>query len=807
MSDKFDAGLEALTALIAAEANRPADDRNEATTRYQVLDTIVRDVLTWDDHAVTCEERAGTGRIDYALGFPARQFLIEAKRENITFSLPAGTKHGVHSLKSLTHGPEAKALADAVQQAMNYASSNGIQIAAVANGHQLILFVGARVDGVSQSDGKALVFTSLEDMQMNFRALWDAASPAGIDNRNLLQLLVTTVSQPPLPLSSRLPVYPGMKKRNDLQADLEILGDLFLEDLAKIGDMRDQFLRDCYATSGALSQHASISKNILESRYAALDFEGSTEAVAAQGKRGLAPQLTRDMLATATNRRPIVLLGDVGVGKSTFIQRLVHVDAADLFAQAFTVYIDFGSSTTLADLREHVLMETIKQLSTLLGTSLNDNSFAQSVHRKALKDFDSSPSGQLREIDEKAYKIARLQFLQGLVDDRPGHIAASIKNIQATRRKQVVVFLDNVDQRSTDDQDQVFLISNELASTWNATVFVTLRPETFYQSKRTGALSGYQSRVFTISPPRADVVLTKRIQFALRNLHGIGQGGLLPANVSVSSEKLETFLQMLEGNLRTNKGLMTLIDNMASGNMRLALQFVSDFIGSSHIATGKMLDIVERFGRYDIPVHEFLRALLYKGHEHFDPSASDIANVLRLRDSDGRAHFLIPLIISFSQSRGDQISGEGFVEAAEIFTFSQLLGFTDLQSREALDQCIREKLLESTPRSIENRDRIFYRVTSAGVYTVRTLLGFFTYVDAIIVDTPITDRAVREEIGDAYSIKERLNRAKAFKAYLDSQWDRIDDSDLPWNWSEISKVLQQDIDRVESKAVAPYERG
>jgi len=350
MSDNFDAGLEALTALIAAEANRPADDRNEATTRYQVLDTIVRDVLTWDDHAVTCEERAGTGRIDYALGFPARQFLIEAKRENLTFSLPAGTKHGVHSLKSLTHGPEARALADAVQQAMNYASSNGIQIAAVANGHQLILFVGARVDGVPQSDGKALVFTSLEDMRTNFRALWDAASPAGIDNRNLLQLLVTTVSQPPLPLSARLPVYPGMKRRNDLQADLEILGDLFLEDLAKIGDMRDQFLRDCYATSGALSQHASISKTILESRYAALDFEGSVEAVAVQGKRGLAPQLTRNMLATATNRRPIVLLGDVGVGKSTFIQRLVHVDAADLFSQAFTVYIDFGSSTTLAAL-------------------------------------------------------------------------------------------------------------------------------------------------------------------------------------------------------------------------------------------------------------------------------------------------------------------------------------------------------------------------------------------------------------------------------------------------------------------------
>lgn len=798
MSDKFDAGLEALGRLLLAEATQ-SEDRNEATTRYQVIDSLIRDVLGWDDHAVVCEEKAGSGRIDYSLGFPAKQMLIEAKRESIAFSLPAGTKHGVHSLKSLTHGPEARPLHDAVEQAMGYASTNGIQIASVCNGNQLVLFVGARVDGVAQSEGKALVFTSLQDMQINFRALWDAASPEGIDNRHLLQRLVMSVSQPPLPLSSKLPVYPGMKRRNELQADLEILGDLFLEDLAKLDDMRDQFLRDCYATSGALSQHASVSKSILESRYAALEFEGSTEAIAASSKKGLAPQLTRDMLAAANNRRPIVLLGDVGVGKSTFIQRLVHVDAVDLFEQAFTVYIDFGSSTTLADLREYVLSETINQLSVHLGNSINDNAFAQSVHRKALKDFDASPSGQLQEVDEKAYRIERLRFLQALVDDRPRHIAASIKHIQSTWRKQVVVFLDNVDQRSTDDQDQVFLIANELATTWSSTVFVTLRPETFYQSKRTGALSGYQSRVFTISPPRADVVLKKRIGFALQNLNDIGQGGLLPSNISVSSGKLELFLEMLEDNLGSNRSLMALIDNMASGNMRLALGFLSDFIGSSHINTAKMLEIVEYSGRYNIAVHEFLRALLYKDHEHYDPSASEIANVLRLRDSDGRAHFLVPLIVGFTQSRGDQISGEGFVEASEIYGFTQVLGFTEIQTKEALAQCFDERLLEQTPRSIDNRNRNFYRVTSAGVYTVRTLLGFFTYLDAVVVDTPIVDRGARDGIANAFSIKDRLSRARIFRAYLDDQWNRIEDSDLPWSWSELSQNLLADIDQVEER--------
>ena len=49
-------------------------------------------------------------------------------------------------------------------------------------------------------------------------------------------------------------------------------------------------------------------------------------------------------------------------------------------------------------------------------------------------------------------------------------------------------------------------MSEGLAQNWPMTVFVSLRPDTFYRSRAEGTLAAYQPRAFTISPPRVNVV-------------------------------------------------------------------------------------------------------------------------------------------------------------------------------------------------------------------------------------------------------------------------------------------------------------
>ena len=796
MPSNYDQGKAALETLIEwAEANAVGDKRNEATTRLHLIDALLLNVLQWPTSDVRAEEPAGTGRIDYALGVPT-QFIVEAKREGIYFSLPAGTTTGVHSIESITDGDQGRPLREALEQVAVYAARNGVAPAAVTNGHQLVLFIATRADGIPPLKGRALVFPSLGDMRSGFRLLWDNASPAGIDQRTLHGTVRSTEASPPEPLSMHLTYYPGVKRRNDLQAGLEILGELFLEDVARLEDLRGEFLRECYASSGALSQYAEISKQILRTRYALLHEEGGPQVTPVESRKGLSPTLTQDILAAAASQRPIVLLGDVGVGKTTFIQRLVHVDAEELFQEAFSLYIDFGASTTLGSLDTFVVTESIRQLLTQHGVDIEEASFVEAVHHGALNRFDKGVVGRLRDIDRVAYERERLTFLQQCVNDRAGHLKATLEHLRANWRRQVVIFLDNIDQRSSEDQEQVFLIANELAQTWPATVFVSLRPETFYRSSRSGTLSGYQARIFTIAPPRTDIMLQKRIDFAISQLKETRRLGSFPTGVTVDSESLTAFLEMLATNFRSNRDLLALIDNIAGGNMRLALRFVTEFIGSGHIDTTKILDIYNLRHSYTIPLHEFLRALLFGDGVHYDPEASPIANLFTITQADGREHFLLPLLLSQVQTLGERVGEDGYVTADDLYSFAQHLGFNVDQIVASLEHAVVKRLLDVAPRYSGNRPRLHYRITTVGAYTTRILLAYFSYVDAVIVDIPIVDEQYRRLITDVHMLPDRLTRSEYFRLYLDRQWTKIADTTLPWYWSETSKRLSEDIRQV-----------
>jgi len=242
MPTDYDAGKIALDALLSwADNHAIGADRNEATTRLHLIDGLLKDVLRWNKASIRCEEPAGSGRIDYACGAPATLFILEAKREGVYFELPAGTRTGIHTIESLVSGTAGRALCDAMQQFAGYAARNGVGPAAVCNGRQLVLFLASRTDGIAPLQGRALVFAGLDDMRNDFRLLWDNASKFGIEERRIYQTLQSVPASAPRPLSATLSQYPGTKRRNDPQSGLDILGELFLEDVTRLEELRKDF--------------------------------------------------------------------------------------------------------------------------------------------------------------------------------------------------------------------------------------------------------------------------------------------------------------------------------------------------------------------------------------------------------------------------------------------------------------------------------------------------------------------------------------------------------------------------------------
>ncbi|HAS22764.1 MAG TPA: hypothetical protein DCR51_06410, partial [Idiomarina loihiensis] len=83
--------------------------------------------------------------------------ILEAKREGKTFEIPAGpSKSLISDLPSIIKLDADSS--DAIKQAQEYCSQRGVPIAIVSNGHQYIVFLASRQDGVSVYEGKAVVF-------------------------------------------------------------------------------------------------------------------------------------------------------------------------------------------------------------------------------------------------------------------------------------------------------------------------------------------------------------------------------------------------------------------------------------------------------------------------------------------------------------------------------------------------------------------------------------------------------------------------------------------------------------------------
>jgi hypothetical protein len=792
--------FEAGEAAIAAwrDAATAEQNLNEATTRLRLIDELFFGCLGWTKADCESERRFEGKYTDYEFSTVHRALVVEAKRDGVYFELPVGlTRHQRISLRHFERYDEP--IFAAIEQCLRYCQQRGTAFGAVCNGHQIIGFIASRADGVAPLDGEAVVFESPDAMKTNFALLWKCFSREGAASQGLAhELLPNTETPPPAKLSRSIPGYPGYKGRNALQTELKILADLVIEDVMRVRDEYD-FLRNCYAPTGALSQYSLLSRNLLEARYSSL-FAKATET------SQLAPVATKDgvnpeLLAKSLSGRPVLLVGDVGVGKTTFIRQLVRIEARDVLEKAIVLYLDFGSSPTLSDsVGNYVAREITRQLQAL-QINIESDEFVRRLYKSEVSRFETGIYGRLKSTDTGAYLQREIELLAELTSDRDNHLRRSLEFIEKSWHKQIVIFLDNVDQRPYEFQQQVFLVGNGMATTWPATVFISIRPDTFHKSRLSGTLSAYHPRAFTIAPPRLDVVIKKRLGYAI----ALVDGGQLAALESIKVElpTLREYLSILLLSFENRRDLIEFCDNMCGGNVRQALEFVTAFLGSGHVDTKKILERSKPNNPYWVSLHEFMRAVFYGDYEHYDPTRSPIVNVFDISTADRREHFLVPILLSNAERSGKRRS-DGFVPVADFFVFTQNLGFTAAQIERALFRCIERHLLERPTRSAdaEGEDGLnsgFLRISAVGAYYVQRMLRRFVYADAVVVDTPILDVAASDAIENVFTIHERLRRAAAFVSYLDESWKQLGSPEAAFGWAVTASRLRLDLERIRER--------
>ena len=174
MPADYNQGLEHLAALIENVCASAQSHRNEATTRLQLIDGLLFDCLGWDKSECVAEDSFEGTYTDYSLGAPYKHLIVEAKKEDIYFQLPAGVNDLTYRIQRFKN--DAPDVYEAVKQAMAYCQSRGVPFGAVCNGHQFVAFLASRTDGVPPLEGRALVLHSHQQMVEHFQALWNCLS-------------------------------------------------------------------------------------------------------------------------------------------------------------------------------------------------------------------------------------------------------------------------------------------------------------------------------------------------------------------------------------------------------------------------------------------------------------------------------------------------------------------------------------------------------------------------------------------------------------------------------------------------------
>lgn len=769
------------------------EDRNESTTRLQIIDTLLFECLGWSKKDCITEDHYEGEYTDYEMLLDKRKVVIlEAKKEGRYFEIPETTKNREYAIQTLL-AKEDTNLSKALKQVASYCYERGVQIAVICNGHQLCVFLAVRADGIPPMKGRIVVFHSLEDMANEFTLLWDLLSPDGVRAHFAQKrLMATGANLVPPRMSSSIANYPGATRRNYFQNNLQILSDIVLDSPPNSPEFEREFLEFCYCNSGALSQYTLLTKSILNSRYSSV-FEGIENAPSMSPAVMKGNEISPDLLAQQMSNKPILLLGDVGVGKTSFVRNLIRVKARDYFDDAIALYIDLGSQANLTeDVKGYVLNDIKKQLS--LGYDINvcKRNFVQGVYNYELQEFREGIYGYLYDLNIDKYREKEAEYLEGFVSNIGSHLERSFRHLVRGRNKQIIIFLDNADQRDDDVQQQAFLIAEEFAKRWDCTVFVALRPETYHRSQRGGALSGYHARAFTILPPRIDLVINKRVDYALMQLQGDIPLDRYDARIRGSFPGMISILKVLKYSVKRNDDLYQSIDNLAAGNVRRALDYIRMFLGSGHVNTKKIADIFDETGKYIIPSHEFLRAIIYGDSWHYSPERSPVVNIYDLLHDDAKWHFAIPVILNIVNNINMPADEDGFISVSDIVNAVQSRGFESYTVFEIISKLAESNLLDSGVKGSRGKPHRI-RMTSLGMYHLNVLPKRFTYVDAVVVDTPIRGASWRSDVFDVSGIHERLKRAQKFIEYLDNQWRDSKLTENDYQWVNIKNELEKDI--------------
>jgi len=657
----------------------------------------------------------------------------------------------------------------------------GADFPAISNGHEWIFF---RVYQTSK-DWRELRAFVIFDLKYFAESFTDAHNKfsytAIIDESSLRRLLLDTA------LAHRELFYPKDKisaydatvDSNNYASSLRPIAERYFGTI----DAADfEFMESCYVSDREYdlafthaTRHIEDAVTPFLSEFKIRDFLDN------QHGGGFGKRVSKNVVGI----RPadvIVLFGGKGVGKSTFLRRLLlHKPPHLLQKNGVVVMVDLIDTPPDADeIRKFIWNEiaTVLDVDNILSGS-RDDLCALFADR-----YEQARNQDLYGIDERseAFNLRLNALIKEWKADYPYMTRCLAERIRA-RHKAVVINVDNTDQYDEPLQELCFSIARSIASAFPCVVIISMREERFYASSIKGVLDAYQNSGFHITSPEPREVFLRRIRYVRELLDegDIESSAHFPARTDL--EAVSNFFRILDENFRLPAShLANFLAACSHGNIRLALELFRGFVVSGYTNVREMT----ASRSWTLQMHQVIKPFMIPKRFFYSESLSKIPNVFQLRSKIHGSHFtalrILDMLISGSDKRNPP-----FVPIAKLaMPFIEVFAMReDFQLN--IDVLLKHGLIESNNRLETFSEEVdSLRVTTYGLFAFNVLARDFTYLELAAEDSAIWDLAVANEItelsNDEYRhfldfeamerVEVRLRRAEVFLKYLAAEEER-----------------------------------
>ncbi|MDP2367236.1 ATP-binding protein [Rhodoferax sp.] len=795
MANSIDPAYERFLALKpeieAALKTKP----NESDTRLKVLDRVLFEALEWKREAVFTEPPTAAGYIDYLLTIGERRgaLVIEAKRSGL---LQPATK-GDEVMNVALTGPVVKPLLSGIKQAMTYATENGVAVAAVTDGNTWLFFKASRTDGKPPIEGKGVLFPNLLAVMNNFAKFAELLNVGAIINRHHLAHL-NEAEGLVLPDDEQQfhvlnPNDARMRQRDPLASDAALL---FAQFFSRLSNEKDrEMLRDCFVETG-------------ESRKADFELEKIIQRVlnnitALDTGQGGALQAELERTITSRRSETVLLIGNKGAGKSTFIDRF--------FEQVLPRKLRENCVVARVDLEEYhgdpnaIVSWMTLQLRGRLEAAVcasNPPSYEE-LMGIFFSEYQRWSVGSRKHLYETNKTEFKDQFGRHMEERRENQADEYVRLLLdwAARGHQKLpcLIFDNTDQFSAEIQDRVYQMAHSYESAAPVFNVVPITDRTVWRLSKAGALQSYSARNFYLPVPDAKAIIARRVEF-------------LKLKVQSEPNAAKSYFSKRGFQVEVND-LAILAD--AVGKVFVDNDYVSGFIGRlGNFDIRRMLKIAERiflspelkiddiikskFGGDDVTADRFRthRALVKGEYDRFSEGENEfISNLFQTNAQRPEPPLLGYYILWLLRQKLNSVRGDDDnVEnrhwlSSDLCLVFEGCGVSEDLVMNSLNRLYDRRLIEALDPNAKHvgiGDRV--AIKESGLAHLELMLNSAVYIEQMALVTGLNELFARDEIRKMLQNGHFNDLREAFLRYV----IKIDNSRLgiPPNamYSQISRA-------------------